>query len=385
MMMYRILHRSLCTSTTESTTVIPTSIKSISQDLYKEVHLKKLVEKFKLASDVERFRTKTGIYEDTVRRLARAKRFRWVRDILEHQKKYSDITNEGFSARIITLYGKSGMPRYAQKMFDEMPQKNCNRTVFSLNALLAAYLHSKQYDVVERLFKELPTQLSLEPNLVSYNTLIKAMIKKGSLDSAVSMLVEMEEKGVTPDLITFNTLLDGLYEKGRFEDGEKLWKQMGEKNVVPNIRSYDARLLGLAVVKKTSEAVEFYEEMKKKKGIKPDLFSINSLIKGFVNEGNLEEAKKWFGEIRKTEFEFDPDKGSYAIIVPFLCEKGDLKEVIEMVKEIFNNKCLVDASLLQLVVDKLVSESMVSEAKEIVELGKTNRYCRYKLNLPVEE
>ncbi|XP_024638684.1 pentatricopeptide repeat-containing protein At1g55890, mitochondrial [Medicago truncatula] len=376
--MYRILQRSVHTITEKS----PNNIKSISQDLYKEQNLKTLVEKFKKASDIDRFRKKNGIYEDTVRRLAGAKRFRWVRDIIEHQKSYADISNEGFSARLITLYGKSNMHRHAQKLFDEMPQRNCERSVLSLNALLAAYLHSKQYDVVERLFKKLPVQLSVKPDLVSYNTYIKALLEKGSFDSAVSVLEEMEKDGVESDLITFNTLLDGLYSKGRFEDGEKLWEKLGEKNVVPNIRTYNARLLGLAVAKRAGEAVEFYEEMEKK-GVKPDLFSFNALIKGFANEGNLDEAKKWFGEIEKSEH--DPSKRTYAIIVPFLCEKGDLKTAIEMVKQIFLTRCRVDVSLLQIVVDKLVSESMVSEAKEIVERGKNNSYCRYKLNLPADE
>jgi pentatricopeptide repeat protein len=382
--MYRVLHRTFCTFAEESTTAAATTtnIKSISQDLFKEKNLKTLVDKFKKASDITRFRKKTGIYEDTVRRLAGAKRFRWVRDIIEHQKNYSDISNEGFSARLITLYGKSKMHRHAQKLFDEMPQRNCNRSVLSLNALLAAYLHSKQYDVVERLFKELPDQLSVKPDLVSYNTYIKALLEMGSYDSAVSVVDEMEKNGVNTDLITFNTLLDGLYSNGRFEDGEKLWEKIGEKNVTPDIRTHNARLLGLAVAKKTGEAVEFYEEMEKK-GLKPDIFSFNALIKGFADEGNLDEAKKWFDEIGKSEYE--PGKGTYSIILPFLCEKGDLKTAFEMVKNIFYNRCRVDVSLLQLVVDKMVSESMVAEAKEIVEQGKKNSYCRYKLNLPADE
>ncbi|XP_068469914.1 small ribosomal subunit protein mS78 (rPPR3a)-like [Phaseolus vulgaris] len=376
--MYRVLHRALCTATEPATV----SIKSISEDLYKEVKLKSVVEKFKKASDIDRFRKKTGIYEDTVRRLARAKRFRWVRDILEHQKQYSDISNEGFSSRLISLYGKSGMAKHARKVFDEMPQRKCDRSVLSLNALLAAYLHSKKYDVVEELFRALPTQLSIEPDLVSYNTLIKAFCEKGSFDSALSVVKEMEEKGVDPDSITFNTLLDGLYSKGCFEDGEKVWGQMGAKNVAPDVRSYCSRLVGLAGEKKAAEAVELFREMEKV-GVKPNIFCINAVIKGFVNEGNLDEAKKWFGEIANSDD--DPHKNTYSTLVPFLCEKGDLKTAIEMCKEIFNIRCRVDASLLQLVVDKLVSEGMISEAKEIGEIGKTNRYCRYKLNLPAEE
>ncbi|KAK7400450.1 hypothetical protein VNO78_11658 [Psophocarpus tetragonolobus] len=376
--MYRVLHRALCTATEPASG----SIKSISEDLYKEVKLKNVVEKFKKASDIDRFRKKTGIYEDTVRRLAGAKRFRWVRDILEHQKQYSDISNEGFSARLISLYGKSGMAKHARKVFDEMPQRHCTRTVLSLNALLAAYLHSRKYDAVEELFKVLPSQLSVEPDLVSYNTVIKALCEQGSFDSALAMLKEIEEKGLNPDSITFNTLLDGLYSKGRFEEGEKLWGQMGRKNVAPNVRSYCSRLVGLAEVKKTGEAVDLFREMDKVP-VKPDLFCINAVIKGFVNQGNLDEAKKWFAEIANSDY--DPDKNTFSILVPFLCDQGDFNTAVEVCKEIFSNRCRVDSSLLQLVVNKLVSEGMVSQAKEIVELGKTNRYCRYKLDLPAQE
>ncbi|XP_057746017.1 pentatricopeptide repeat-containing protein At1g55890, mitochondrial-like [Arachis stenosperma] len=378
----RVLHRSLCTATqsaTTSSTASTTSIKAISQDLYKESNFRLLVEKFKKASDVERFRKKTGIYEDTVRRLASAKRFSCVRNILDHQKKYPEIDKEGFCSRIITLYGKSRMSRHARKLFDEMPQRNCTRTVLSFNALLAAYLHSRKFDLVHTLFKELPKELSVEPNLVSYNILIKALCESGSFDSGLEMLEEMEKKGLKPDLITFNTLLDALYANGRFEDGEKLWVSMRGKGIAPDIRTCNSRLMGLALEKKTKEAVEFIEEMKKD-GVKPDVFSFNALIKGFVNEGNLDEAKKWFGEIGKSEF--DPHKVTYATLVPFLCEKGDLKTAHEVSKDIFNHRLRVDGSLLQLVVDKLVAESMVSEAEEIVELGKANKYCRYKLNLP---
>ena len=61
------------------------------------------------------------------------------------------------------------------------------------------------------------------------------------------------------------------------------------------------------------------------------------------------------------------------------------KTTLDAMLEIFNNRCRVDATLLQGVVDKLASEGMITEAKEIVEIGKTNRYCRYRLDLPAKE
>ncbi|KAJ7968404.1 Pentatricopeptide repeat-containing protein [Quillaja saponaria] len=154
---------------------------------------------------------------------------------------------------------------------------------------------------------------------------------------------------------------------------------MDKKNVVPDIRSYNAKLQGLAAEKKLKEAVVLLEEVRNK-GVKPDVFSFNALIKAFVNEGNLEEAKRWYSEI--TNSGYDPDKKTFTTLLPFLCERGDVNTAFEVCKEIFTGQCLVDTALLQIVVDSLVKESKMAEANNIVQLGKTNRYCRYKLKLP---
>jgi pentatricopeptide repeat protein len=113
---------------------------------------------------------------------------------------------------------------------NEMPDQNCRIRVLSLNALLG--VNSKKFDFVDGLFKELPKKLSIEPDLISYNTVIKAFCQMGSFDSAVLLLDEMENKGLEPNLFTFNTLLNGLYGKGRVSDGEKIWELMLKKNVV---------------------------------------------------------------------------------------------------------------------------------------------------------
>ncbi|XP_019418651.1 PREDICTED: pentatricopeptide repeat-containing protein At1g55890, mitochondrial-like isoform X2 [Lupinus angustifolius] len=325
-----LLRRNLSTAVTAVTAVTSPSessiIKLFLSDLHNERNLDTLIRNFKTASHSHRFRAKHGIYERTVRRLASADRFQSIHEILQYQKQFNDFSKEGFSARIITLYGKSGMFDNAHKLFDEIPQ----RTVLSLNALFSAYLHSKKFDMV----------LSL-----------------------------------------FNTLLVELYAKGRFEDGEKIWNQMEGKSVTPDVKSYNAKLVGMVVVKKTNDAVGLYEKIKNE-GVKPNLFSFNALIKGFVNEGDLDEAKKWYSEIASTDF--DPNVETFATLLPFLCEKDDLNAAFQVSKDIFNTRCRFGprGSLLQQVVDVLVSNSMISEAEEIVKLGKASSHFRYKLNLP---
>ncbi|OMO76647.1 hypothetical protein CCACVL1_15505 [Corchorus capsularis] len=370
----RLLRR---TFSTTAPTKEQSSLRSLIDDLYKERNPKRLVEKFKKGCENRRFRSQTGVYEETVRRLAALQRFRWIEEILEEQKEYDNFSKEGFGARLIRLYGKSGMYDQASKVFDEMP----NKGLLAFNALIAAGVNAKMYDKVNALFKELPKKLSIEPDLISYNTVIKAFCDMGSLDSAVSMLDEMEKKGVNPDVITFNTLLDSFFKDGRAVDGEKIWSRMVQKNVEPDTRSYNAKLMGLVTEKKMEEAVRLVEEMRSR-GLKPDVFTFNHMITGYVNEGNLEEVKEWYSQIGKNGCA--PEKLTYTILVPFLCEKGDLKSAVEVCKEIFGWKRTVGVALLQRVVDELVKASKIEDAKELVKLGKTNNFRRYELNMHTE-
>lgn len=341
-----------------------------------------ITEKFKKACQAEWFRKNIAVYERTVRRLAAAKKFEWIEEILEEQNKYPNMSKEGFVARIINLYGRVGMFENAQKVFDEMPEKNCKRTVLSFNALLNACVNSKKFDLIEGLFKELPGKLSIEPDVASYNTLIKGLCGKGSFTEAVALIDEIENKGLIPDHITFNILLHESYTKGKFEEGEKIWARMVEKNVKRDIRSYNARLLGLATEMKSDEMVNLFDELKVN-GIKPDVFTFTAMIKGCVGEGKLDEAITWYKEIEKNGLR--PMKFIFTSLLPAMCKAGDLESAYELCKEIFSKRLLVDGAILQEVVDELVKGSKQDEAEEIVELAKTNDYLQCKLHLSSKE
>ncbi|KAK8546761.1 hypothetical protein V6N13_093804 [Hibiscus sabdariffa] len=118
------------------------------------------------------------------------------------------------------------------------------------------------------------------------------------------------------------------------------------------------------------------------KGVKPDVFTFTYMITGFVNEGNLEEAKEWYSQIGKDGLA--PDRQTFKTLVPFVCEKGDLSFAMELCKEIFGRRKLVDVALLQRVVDDLVGASKIEDAMELMKLAETNSYCHYKLNMAAE-
>ncbi|KAL6006645.1 hypothetical protein ACLOJK_032138 [Asimina triloba] len=116
------------------------SMKSIVQDIFNETNFQSLIQKFKSSSQSSRFRCKHRVYSNTVRRLAAANLHHFVVDIIEHHKQFPEIATEGFAVRLISLYGQAGMFTDARKLFDELPQLKCPRTVKAINAVLTAAL-----------------------------------------------------------------------------------------------------------------------------------------------------------------------------------------------------------------------------------------------------
>ncbi|XP_022716037.1 pentatricopeptide repeat-containing protein At3g13150-like [Durio zibethinus] len=360
---------SLSSTTDNNITTAITSSKSKSETR----KLQKLASKFKQCSESNKFRNNyKKTYALTVHRLASAKQFSLIDDILQHQKKYKEICQEGFVIRLIMLYGKAGMFEYAQKLFDEMPELKCDRTVKSFNALLSAVVHSKKFDKAGKLLEQLPEKVGIEPDLISYNTVIKAFCEMGSMDSAFSVVDTLEKKGLGPDIVTFNTLLDGFFSKGRIADGEEIWGLMERKNVVPNIRSYNSKLRGLVSENMMLKAVEMWEEMESK-GIQPDVHSYTALITGYCNDGNLEQVKKWYSELKKS---FLPDRVTYLTLISFLRKENELEMALELCKEATDRRLIAGAAFI----DGLVKELRIEEAIQLVESG-LSRYA-LKLKFP---
>lgn len=174
-------------------------------------------------------------------------------------------------------------------------------------------------------------------------------------------------------------LLNAFYGNNRFSDGEKIWERMEEEKIVPDIRSFNAKLRGLVSEGKTSEAVKLADDLERLK-LKRDTFSYNALIKGFCKEGNLEEAKKIYMNMTKNDCA--PNRGTFAVLIPSLCEAGDFEMALKLCNESMSRQKLVDAKLLQEVVNGLVKGSRAHDAKRLVDHAWDNGYSKKSLRMP---
>lgn len=339
-----------------------------------------IVNFMKKSSICPKFRRCRFNYENAVHRLVRAKHFSGIEEIIEHQKHYVDIRDEYFVNGLILLYGSAKMYDHARKLFDEMPQLNCQRSVFSFNALLESCIRSERYDEISLLFRELPEKLSIVPNIVSYNIAMKALCKAGSLYSAVLLMDEIEKHGIKPNLVTFNTLLKALYESERFSEADNLWAMMEKRNILPDICSYNIRCGGFSKVSEVSKAIQLFAEIVKK-GLTPDKFSYNNMIKMYVDEGNLEEANMWYQKMMQNDCL--PDTATFHMLISLSCDMKRFDFALHLCMKAIDSQVLVYRDKLQRVVDGLVEQSKIENAEELVKLAKSCNKFWYELSLPL--
>ncbi|XP_061354223.1 small ribosomal subunit protein mS86 (rPPR1)-like [Gastrolobium bilobum] len=305
------------------------------------------------------------VFSLAVSKLSGANHFDGIRQYLEELKTRPDLRNERFLSHAIVLYGQANMLDHALRTFTHMEDElNVPRSVKSLNALLFASLLAKNYKEVTRIYLEFPKIYAIQPNVDTYNLVIKAFAESGSSSSVYSVLAEMDRNNVKPNATTLCNSLEGFYREEKFDEVGKLLKLMEENyRLYPGLSTYNVRIHSLCKLKRSSEAKALSEGMICR-GIKPNLVSYSHLIHGFCREGNLEEAKRLFRDMKKRGYL--PNADVYFTLVHFLCQGGDFEYALEICKESMAKGWVPNFTTMKKLVDGLVGASKIDDAKELI-------------------
>ncbi|ESQ50593.1 hypothetical protein EUTSA_v10023199mg, partial [Eutrema salsugineum] len=258
--------------------------------------------------------------ELTVRRLAKSQRFSDIEALIESHKNDPKIKTEPFLSTLIRSYGRASMFDHALKTFEEMEQLGTPRSVVSINALLAACLHSNLFERVPQLFDEIPQRYrNITPDKVSYGMLIKSYCETGSPEKAMETMRDMEAKGVEVTIIAYTTVLGSLYKNGQNDVAESLWNEMVKKGCELDNTVYNVRLMNAA--KESPERVKELMEEMSSVGLKPDTVSYNYLMTAYCVKGMMREAKKVYEGLEQ-EHDCCANAATFRTLIFHLCING---------------------------------------------------------------
>ncbi|EEF43893.1 pentatricopeptide repeat-containing protein At1g61870, mitochondrial [Ricinus communis] len=305
-----------------------------------------------------------------ITKLSKSNNFSFIQQFLDDLRvSRPDLrTSERFAAHAIVLFGQAAMVDHAVRTFKEYHTDviglGNNGSVKVFNALLFACYLAKDYSEVKRVFLEFPKNYNIEPNLDSYNTVIKSFCDSESSSSGFSVLAEMDRKRLKPNATTFGHLLAGFYKEEKYEDVGKVLEMMKDKyGIRPGVSTYNIRIQSLCKLKKSAEAKALLDGMLSRQ-MKPNSVTYAHLIHGFCNEGDLEGGKRLFKDMVNRGYQ--PDSACYFTLLHYLCKGQDFETALRICKESIGKDWVPNIATMKSLVNGLAGIGKVDEAKELI-------------------
>jgi len=136
----------------------------------------------------------------------------------------------------------------------------------------------------------------IEPDVVTWNTLIDAHCKGGRHDRAMELFEEMRESNCPPGTTTYNIMINLLGEQERWEGVEAMLSEMKEQGLVPNIITYTTLVDVYGRSGRYKEAIDCIEAMKAD-GLKPSPTMYHALVNAYAQRVRKSYIVAYFSTI----------------------------------------------------------------------------------------
>ncbi|KAI9153345.1 hypothetical protein LWI28_009908 [Acer negundo] len=229
---------------------------------------------------------------------------------------------------LVDLYGKCKEVGSARKVFDEMSDRN----VVTWTAMVVGYLNVGDLVQGKKVFDLMP-----ERNVVSWNALICGLVKIGNLNGARKLFDEMPDKNV----VSYTTMIDGYAKAGDMASARFLFDEATHKDIVV----WSALVSGYAQNGQPNESLKIYIEMTSR-NVKPDKFTIVSLMSACSQLGNLELAKTVDSILSRSEIDVRQPYVTAALI-DMNAKCGNMDRAEKLFEELPNRDLITYSSMIQ--------------------------------------
>ncbi|XP_077219902.1 pentatricopeptide repeat-containing protein At1g02060, chloroplastic-like [Tasmannia lanceolata] len=169
-----------------------------------------------------------------------------------------------------------------------------------------------------------------------FNTLIRSYGKAGLLRESVRVFNKMKEIGVPRSVFSFNSLLSVLLRRGRTVMAKKLYDEMvSVDRILPDVYTFNTLIRGFCLNSMVDEGFMFFKEMSRS-GCDPDIVTYNTLVDGLCRAGKVRIAHNLLNGMRSKSSELNPNVITYTTLIRGYCEKQSVEEALEMFDEMLS-------------------------------------------------
>jgi len=216
----------------------------------------------------------------------------------------------------------------------EMVEEGLQLTVTTYNTLVDACARSRDMVRIPALLEEMQ-KLKVEPNVITYSTILKGYCQENNLDKAFQLLDEMKgTKEFRPDEITYNTLLDGCARYGLFERGMELLRVMEDAGVAPSNFTLSVLVKLANRSQRLDKAFELCGEVSRRYRLRLNVHVYNNLLQACVTHGDLPRAVEVFEQFVRERVR--PDARTYTVLLRACAATSDARLAAGLVRTAFN-------------------------------------------------
>ncbi|KAL6997770.1 hypothetical protein U1Q18_007895 [Sarracenia purpurea var. burkii] len=256
-----------------------------------------------------------------------------------------------------------------------------------IKKLGAAKLYGEMDDIVNRVLDV--------PHIGSeslYNTIIYFFTEDRKLTKAVNVYKHMRNsKNVEcrASIRTYNLLFSALLSRGSnsyinhmyMETIRCLFKQMVNDGVEPDIFSLNSMIKGYVLSLHVNDALRIFHQMGVVYNCLPNSFSFDYLVHGLCAQGRTQNARDLCNKMKKRGFV--PSSKSYNSLVNSLALGGEVDNAVNLLWEMIENRRAADLITYWTVVDEICRQQRVGDAmkllKELQEKEFVDNYTYRKL------
>jgi len=156
-------------------------------------------------------------------------------EIFQGMRESGKHRNTILYTTMIKGYGLEKNLPAALELFKEMPAENVPYNTITYNSIIDACVKGGDLVTAESLLNEIAAPNSpLEPDLITFSTLLKGYCHGGDLDKALQLAESIKARGLRCDELVYNTLMDGCVKANDVTAGVGLFEEMVMNGMRPS-------------------------------------------------------------------------------------------------------------------------------------------------------
>ncbi|WCJ44725.1 Pentatricopeptide repeat (PPR) superfamily protein [Euphorbia peplus] len=209
----------------------------------------------------------------------------------------------------------------------------------SLNVLLLCLCKRSHVGTANSYFNSTKGKIPFDN--ATYNTIIGAWSRIGSVGEMERILAEMVEDGFAPDCSTFSSLLEGLGRAGRIEDAIKVFDNLQENDSALDVSVYNAMISNCISARDTDGCVKYYRCLLSSNCI-PNIETCTKLISALIRARKVADALEMLDEMLARGLL--PTTGTITSFIESLCSFGPPHAAMMIYKKVRKAGCKISLS-----------------------------------------